>query len=131
MPYVSVKSKNTTRYIVDVTKLTSDHHIYMTVGVQLSIMNFKKQERSTKNAKDKLANYPKSLIIGLGGGGLCTFLHHFFKNLQILAVEIDPEMLKVAENYFGLKQDFRFQIKIDDGIKFLLESAQKGITIKI
>ncbi|XP_026468602.1 methyltransferase-like protein 13 [Ctenocephalides felis] len=121
-----VKSKNTTRCIVDTTKLTCDHHTYMTVGVQLSISNFKKQDRSSKSSKEKLANYPKCLVIGLGGGGLCTFLHHYFKNLQILAIEIDSEMLNVAENYFGLKQDFRFQIKIDDGIKYILDAAQKG-----
>lgn len=123
---ISVKSKNTTRCIVDTTKLTCDHHTYMTVGVQLSISNFKKQDRSSKSSKEKLANYPKCLVIGLGGGGLCTFLHHYFKNLQILAIEIDSEMLNVAENYFGLKQDFRFQIKIDDGIKYILDAAQKG-----
>lgn len=59
------------------------------------------------------------LVVGLGGGGLCTFMHELLKRTRITAVEIDPIMLEVAEQFFELKQDNRFHVVIDDGVEFL------------
>lgn len=39
--------------------------------------------------------------------------------MRLTAVEIDPIMLEVAEQYFELKQDNRFHVVIDDGLSFL------------
>jgi spermidine synthase len=43
-----------------------------------------------------------------------------------VAAEIDPEMVKVATEYFGLKQDERLVVSIGDGLKFISEAAKAG-----
>lgn len=66
------------------------------------------------------------LVIGLGGGGLCTFMRKFLPKTHITAVDVDPDMLEVAKNWFGLKPDEMLSVKIIDGIKFLQDVAIKG-----
>lgn len=39
-------------------------------------------------------------------------------------------MLTVATDYFGLVQDNRLKVVIDDGIKFLKKSVKNGNAIK-
>lgn len=51
-----------------------------------------------------------------------TDLENIFQ-LNITAVEIDKEMLKIATEYFGLVQNENLKVEIADGIKFLEESA--------
>lgn len=45
---------------------------------------------------------------------------------RITAVEIDPIMLEVAEQYFELKQDDRFHVVIDDGLNFIERCHNEG-----
>jgi spermidine synthase len=35
----------------------------------------------------------KVLVLGLGGGALCTYIHQEFKTLSVVGVEIDPTMV--------------------------------------
>lgn len=68
--YFTVKSKKgPPKYVVDTTYLGCDHHVYMGVGVSLAL----------KTA----INAGNILIIGLGGGGLCTYLHSCFKQVDL------------------------------------------------
>ncbi|CAK9813196.1 eEF1A lysine and N-terminal methyltransferase homolog [Anthophora plagiata] len=94
--------------IIDPGFLACDHHMYMSIGVSSAI--------SSKECDE-------IMIIGLGGGNLCTFLYNCFPELKILAVEIDETMLKVATDYFGLILDNRMKVEIADGIQFIKESA--------
>lgn len=41
-------------------------------------------------------------------------------------MDIDPSMLTVATDYFGLVQDNRLKVVIDDGIKFLKKAVKNG-----
>lgn len=41
-------------------------------------------------------------------------------------MDIDPSMLTVATDYFGLVQDNRLKVVIDDGIKFLKKTVKNG-----
>ena len=41
------------------------------------------------------------LIIGLGGGAMVRFLTHHEPQVQIDAVEIDPAVVRLADQYFG------------------------------
>jgi hypothetical protein len=41
-------------------------------------------------------------MIGLGGGGLVSFLHHVVPTCKFTAIELDPLVAVVASNYFGL-----------------------------
>lgn len=53
-----------------------------------------------------------------------------FRDTNITAVDIDPAMLSVATDYFGLTQDNRLKVVIDDGIEFLKKAVKMGQTYK-
>lgn len=48
------------------------------------------------------------------------------RDIHITAVDIDSSMLTVATDYFGLVQDNRLKVVIDDGIKFLKKTVKNG-----
>ena len=59
---------------------------------------------------------PKSvLFIGMGGGTLPMAVHHYFTQTTIDNVELDPEVVAVAKQYFGLKEDDRLKVFAADG----------------
>lgn len=104
--------KGKPRKVVDAGYLASEYLIYMVVGVSLGMA--------------KATAECQVLIIGLGGGGLCSFLQHCFQKVKITAVDIDPMMLEVAANYFDLHQDERLGVYIRDGVQFMHQAAEKG-----
>lgn len=119
----TIKPKNKKpRTKIDYGYLACQHHLYMAVGVQMAAI----APNPTPNAggDDNLKNV---LVVGLGGGGLCTFLRAAMKNVCVTAVEIDPIMLEVAEQYFELKQDKRLLVVIDDGVAFVNRCKEKEI----
>lgn len=100
--------------IVDFSFLSCQHHTFMILGLN-----------AVQNSK-KLRN----LVIGLGGGGLVNYIYHFLKEVNITAVEIDPEIVKIAKEHFGLVEDGnRLEVVIDDGLKFLKPSERQFQTI--
>lgn len=48
------------------------------------------------------------------------------RDINITAVDIDPSMLTVATNYFGLVPDNRLKVIIDDGVNFLKKTVKTG-----
>ncbi|XP_055353707.1 eEF1A lysine and N-terminal methyltransferase-like isoform X2 [Paramacrobiotus metropolitanus] len=67
----------------------------------------------------------KILLIGLGGGSLTSFMHQNFPTAVIEAVEIDPAMVQIAIEFFGLIIDERCGAHVGDGIPYLKEAAQR------
>jgi predicted membrane-bound spermidine synthase len=70
-------------------------------------------------------NYQKTLLIG---GGTFVFPNYFLdQNRQAMmdVVEIDPAMVKLASDYFMLKDNDRMKIIIEDGRTFLNNNNQK------
>ncbi|XP_068150384.1 LOW QUALITY PROTEIN: eEF1A lysine and N-terminal methyltransferase homolog [Drosophila tropicalis] len=108
---------NKERKKIDFGYLACQHHLYMSVGVQLATTLQHPQKNVEKDV----------LVIGLGGGGLCSFLHAALPQARITAVEIDPIMLEVAEQYFELKQDKRLHVVIDDGLAFVERCRNEDI----
>lgn len=49
-----------------------------------------------------------------------------FRNVVLTAVDIDAAMLTLATNYFGLVQDDKLKVVIDDGLVFLDNAATAG-----
>lgn len=47
---------------------------------------------------------PTALVIGLGGGALPMALRRMYPGVNVVAVELDPEMAGVAKEHFGLKE---------------------------
>jgi spermidine synthase len=73
-----------------------------------------------------LVNKPKRiLVVGLGGACLQRFLHEKLPETRIDTAELDPGVLSVAKQYFGLKEDARQVVTIGDGRKFIEQSKDK------
>ncbi|CAH2001857.1 unnamed protein product [Acanthoscelides obtectus] len=103
--------KGAPKEVVDLLYLTCRHHVYMSLATYVACREKRKINIS---------------VIGLGGGGLCSFLHKFIPKSNILGVDIDPEMLKIATEWFGFQQNDRLQAKIQDGLEYIKEAAQNG-----
>lgn len=61
----------------------------------------------------------RSLIVGLGGGTMVHFLKHYDTELQLDVVEIDPAIVRVADEYFHVRTDGNVKIINQDALKFL------------
>ncbi|CAG9826229.1 unnamed protein product [Diabrotica balteata] len=111
----TIKSrKGATREVIDLIYLTCRHHIYMTIASYVACRGKTKSNIS---------------VVGLGGGGLCSFLHKFLPKTNILGIDIDEDMLKIAKEWFEFKEDDKLKARIQNGLDYLKESAQKGETI--
>jgi spermidine synthase len=62
------------------------------------------------------------LIVGLGGGGMVHFLRHIDPKIQIDAVEIDPEVVRLADRFFNVRTEGSVKVATADGLKFIAES---------
>ena len=72
-------------------------------------------------ASSLLFGYPqvRVLIVGLGGGGMVRFLNHHLPETQVEVVEIDPEVVQVAADYFEVRQGPRTLIRTQDAYNYL------------
>jgi spermidine synthase len=66
----------------------------------------------------------RALIVGLGGGSMIHFLKHHDPNLQVDVVEIDPDIVKIADVYFGVRSDGKVKIILQDAFKYLKSTEQ-------
>ncbi len=64
------------------------------------------------------------LVVGLGGGTMPMFLRKYYPNATIDAVDIDPEVVHVAREYFGFKEDERLRAHVGDGRRFVERVAR-------
>jgi spermidine synthase len=59
------------------------------------------------------------MIVGLGGGTMPMFLHHYYPNATIDVVDIDPDVVRVATEFFGFREDAKVHAHVGDGRKFV------------
>jgi len=59
------------------------------------------------------------LIVGLGGGAMVRFLTHHQPEAQIDAVEIDPVVVRLADEYFGVRSGGNVRVHTADGVAFV------------
>lgn len=105
------QAKNKT--FVDFSFLSCQHHVYMILGMQAVKLS------DSINVKN--------LVVGLGGGGLVNYIYHYLKDLSVSVLEIDPEIVKVAKEYFGLIEDKkRLEVVVEDGLQYLREKSSEG-----
>ncbi|CAJ0584787.1 unnamed protein product, partial [Mesorhabditis spiculigera] len=66
----------------------------------------------------------KVAILGLGGGLLTTFLIQNTKQLSCVSIELDPVVVKIAKEHFGLPhKDPRLEVRVMDALDYLHEAA--------
>ena len=71
--------------------------------------------------------WPRSaLLIGLGAGSLTKFIYRNFPETRLTVVEIEPQVLVVAQHFFKLPaEDERLNIVIGDGVDYINEGKRR------
>lgn len=65
-----------------------------------------------------------ALMIGLGGGSVAKYIHHFLPDMQTRVVEINPRIIQVARSHFYLPDnDERLQVIEGDGVAYLHDNS--------
>ena len=67
----------------------------------------------------------KVLIVGLGGGSMVHFLKIADPGLKIDVVEIDPQIVDLANKYFQIRSEGNVKIICQDAFKYLAETNEK------
>jgi spermidine synthase len=68
---------------------------------------------------------PKAvLVVGLGGGSIPKRFWRDYPDMMIEVAELDPMVVEVAKQYFGVREDARFRIAVQDGRVFLRKAQR-------
>ncbi|MGE0080263.1 MAG: spermine synthase [Thiohalomonadaceae bacterium] len=59
------------------------------------------------------------LLIGLGGGSIAKFLLHHYPDAHVDVVELREKVVAVARDWFGLPEDKRLRVFVEDGGDFV------------
>ncbi len=77
----------------------------------------------TKNSFISLAFLDRepedALFVGLGSGSMPRYLHRYYPAADVDVVELDPDILHVAEQYFYFKKTPGMTVHIKDGRMFI------------
>ncbi len=65
------------------------------------------------------------LIVGLGGGAMVHFLTHHEPQAHIDAVEIDPAVVRIADQYFGACSGGNLRVHTADAVAFIESTADR------
>lgn len=71
------------------------------------------------------------LEIGLGGGRTAYYLHQHMPATVITCVELDPEVIALAQRHFGIRQDNRFRLVQRDGRIYLNQNQGRHDIIMV
>lgn len=70
-------------------------------------------------------NIRRVLVIGLGGGTVPKRFVRDYPQVTVDAVDIDPDVVKIAQRYFQVKRGSRLRIHQADGRMFLRRTTEK------
>ena len=68
---------------------------------------------------------PRTLMVGLGGGSLLRLLLPHVPALHIDAVELNPVVVQVAQDFFAVRPSERLALHVADGRKYLETSKER------
>jgi spermidine synthase len=75
---------------------------------------------------DRVKKFDKILVLGVAGGSVIKTLVDDVKYKgQIIGVEIDPEIIEIANTYFKINEIENLEIVIDDAFEFVLRTKDK------
>ena len=123
-------------------KDTFYHRIRIEEDEEARYMYFDRTLQSAMNLKDPTAlrliysrytslgltfrpDAKKMLIIGLGGGSIPKKIQKEFPRMEIDAVEIDPEVIKMAKDYFNVKENHLLRLHAQDGRLFMTRTKNQ------
>ncbi len=75
-------------------------------------------EKAIKKLFNQGQAIDRALIIGLGCGNCTVAINKYYPKAQLLGVEIDKEVVDIAECYFNLAANKNLTVAIDDGLKY-------------
>ena len=70
-------------------------------------------------------------IIGLGGGRTAWYTHKSVPNLAFTAIELDPDVARIASRYLKVRPEKNFDVEISDGRVYLTRTKAKYDIIMI
>ncbi|CAP25876.1 Protein CBG05389 [Caenorhabditis briggsae] len=112
--YLKISKKKQT--VIDLDQLACDFHRMMIGSLALNHL----QPLAKIDTRCRMA------VLGLGGGLLAAYLLRNFKKARVTAVELDPEVSKIANSHFSFPHsDARVQVIIQDALVHLQEVAGK------
>ncbi|ATB38993.1 hypothetical protein CYFUS_004432 [Cystobacter fuscus] len=66
------------------------------------------------------------LVVGLGGGSFPMLLHRLLpRRARIDVVELNPVVVDMARRFFGVREDHRLHIHVDDGSRFMTRQGSR------
>lgn len=72
---------------------------------------------------DRIRKFENILVLGVAGGSVIKTLVNEIKfKGKIIGVEIDPEIVEIANTYFKLNQINNFELIIEDAFEFVLKT---------
>ena len=75
---------------------------------------------------EKIIAMDNILVLGVAGGSVIkTLVDEIQFKGKITGVEIDPEIIKVANKYFNLDEIQQLEIVIEDAFEFVLKTKKK------
>lgn len=119
------------------------HHILVAESGSIRNLHFDNSYQSAMNVENPLEmvfdytsylhlgvvahpNPERVLFIGLGGGSAPKkFLNDYPSLKQIDVVELDPEVVKVAYDFFDLPNDPKLRVSVEDGRLLLTKKARE------
>ncbi len=67
----------------------------------------------------------RAMMIGMGGGRTSWYLHRQMPALEMTAVELDPEIIRLARQYFGVQEEGNFRIVEGDGRRAVMADESR------
>ncbi|KAI4372825.1 hypothetical protein MLD38_011009 [Melastoma candidum] len=67
----------------------------------------------------------RAVVVGLGAGLLPMFIHQCMQFIHVEAVELDPNVVRLAKEYFDFRSGDRLKVHVTDGIEFVKRIANK------
>ena len=86
-------------------------------SVSLGTSNLKERYwfKAAEEIGKRLNNPGRALIVGIGGATIFHLLSQKFSELELVGVELDPEIIKVSRKFFGLDEIKNLKVIIGDG----------------
>lgn len=114
----------------------SQEGTYVTFAFGHENRRYVESRRNTKDLLEMPVNYTQTmtaalaypealdsfLVIGMGGGSISWYLHKHLPQARTTAIELDPEMIRLAGKYFAMKPEANLDIIEADGRLHLVRS---------